>query len=82
MKRNHDNAQPFLLPISGLDFPVLLSALLDYALAADSVGDVDSAWRAYNVARRASEMQELDLEASRQAIAALGIGFARGCHQG
>lgn len=82
VKRNHDNSQPFLLPVSGLDLGMLADALISHAVESDELGDSVSASRAYGIARRAREMQGLDLETSRQAIAALGIGFSRGRPQG
>lgn len=75
MKRDHTNLQPFLMPISGMDACVLQEALVEYAVEADKDGDSISASRAYAIARRARELSPIDLEASSQALSALGRGF-------
>jgi len=77
------NPQPLLLPLSSKDAGVVLDALVEL-----SRYDGPDEWLqsqskfARQVIDRILSLQRIELETSRQALLALGIGIARGKPQG
>jgi hypothetical protein len=75
--------RPVLLPLNGAEVVVVLDALVSFALEREAAGDPGKdAPVADVVADRVRRLQDLELEASRQALLALGLGVSRGRPQG
>jgi hypothetical protein len=75
--------RPILLPLNGAEVVVVLDALVSFALEREAADDpCREAPVADVVADRVRRLQDLELEASRQALLALGLGVSRGRPQG
>lgn len=82
MERDQINTTPMLLSISSTDLPDIYEALTAHSELLDQAGDHLGAARMMAIISRVSQLQSIELETARQALIALGRGFAKGRPQG
>jgi hypothetical protein len=82
MKREHSNDLPMLLPLGSLDIHLVLAGMHREAEESAKHGDELGTAKCYQIIERLEGLSDIDNLGARQALAALGIGSARGRPQG